>query len=210
MEKAKIVVISGSMKFYPAILEVADKLTQEGNIVLSPFRDSRPKLTKADLELHAEVHRQKIDMADEMYVVNLGGYIGDATQSEIEYAASRGIRITYHEPLITKPYVVTLCGSGKFREELNTEFMRLTEKGFIVLTPAIFKFPSAMRFTIRDHAVLDVVHQKKMQMSDEVRIINVNGYIGSDTRKEIEWCKSHGIKITYLEDPEKSKEMKKI
>ena len=43
-------------------------LEMAGNIVLSPFKDSRSVLTSEDLKLHAELHRQKIDMADEMHL----------------------------------------------------------------------------------------------------------------------------------------------
>lgn len=33
-----------------------------------------------------DMHKRKIDMADEIYVINVGGYIGESTNSEIEYA----------------------------------------------------------------------------------------------------------------------------
>lgn len=199
MEKAKIVVISGSMKFWDTILEVADRLSQEGNIVLAPFKDSRSKLTKEDLELHAEIHRQKIDMADEMYVVNVGGYIGDAVQDEINYANQIGMEITYHEPLQSKPYIITLCGSKKFEYEFACQFEKLTKEGKIVLLPAIFRFPNPDYLTKREHALLDVLHQQKMNMSDEVLIINKDGYIGEDTQKEIDWCNAHHINVRYIE-----------
>ena len=43
------------------------------------------------------MHKRKIDMADEIYVINVGGYIGSSTRSEIEYARSQGKRIKYLE-----------------------------------------------------------------------------------------------------------------
>ena len=42
-----------------------------------------------------EMHKQKIDMSDEIYVINVGGYIGESTKNEIEYAKARGKRISY-------------------------------------------------------------------------------------------------------------------
>ena len=46
-----------------------------------------------------EMHRQKIDMSDEIYVINLGGYIGESTKSEIEYAQVKGKKISYLESI---------------------------------------------------------------------------------------------------------------
>lgn len=37
-----------------------------------------------------DMHKRKIDMADEIYVINVGGYIGESTRSEIEYAKNIG------------------------------------------------------------------------------------------------------------------------
>ena len=45
------------------------------------------------------MHKRKIDMADEIYVINVGGYIGSSTRSEIEYAQSHGKGIRYLEEL---------------------------------------------------------------------------------------------------------------
>jgi len=44
-----------------------------------------------------EMHRQKIDMSNEIYVINFGGYIGESTKSEIEYAKENGKKISYLE-----------------------------------------------------------------------------------------------------------------
>ena len=43
------------------------------------------------------MHRQKIDMSDEIYVINFEGYIGESTEAEIEYAKLKGKRIYYLE-----------------------------------------------------------------------------------------------------------------
>ena len=43
------------------------------------------------------MHKQKIDMSDEIYVINVGGYIGESTKSEIEYAKEKGKGISYRE-----------------------------------------------------------------------------------------------------------------
>lgn len=44
-----------------------------------------------------DMHKRKIDMADGIYVINVGGYIGDSTRSEIEYAKALGKSVDYLE-----------------------------------------------------------------------------------------------------------------
>jgi hypothetical protein len=44
-----------------------------------------------------EMHKQKIDMSDEIYVINVGGYIGESTKKEIEYAKARGKEVSFME-----------------------------------------------------------------------------------------------------------------
>lgn len=44
----------------------------------------------ATKEMLDDMHKRKIDMADEIYVINVGGYIGDSTRSEIAYAKAHG------------------------------------------------------------------------------------------------------------------------
>ena len=46
-----------------------------------------------------DMHKRKIDMADEIFVINVGGYIGDSTKSEIEYAINNGKEVIYHESI---------------------------------------------------------------------------------------------------------------
>jgi len=45
-----------------------------------------------------DMHKRKIEMADEIFIINVGGYIGSSTQSEIEYARSTGREVRYLEP----------------------------------------------------------------------------------------------------------------
>lgn len=89
-------------------MEAQKRLTLEGNIVISVglFGHagdeevwegmSEDTLTKTKIMLD-DMHKRKIDMADEIYVVNVGGYIGSSTRSEIEYAKSHGKAVHYLE-----------------------------------------------------------------------------------------------------------------
>ena len=53
-------------------------------------------LTKTK-EMVDDMHKRNIDMADSIYVINVGGYIGESTRSEIEYAQNHGKKISYLE-----------------------------------------------------------------------------------------------------------------
>ena len=53
-------------------------------------------LTKTK-EMLDDMHKRKIDMADAIYVINVGGYIGESTRSEINYAIERGKKVRYLE-----------------------------------------------------------------------------------------------------------------
>lgn len=44
-----------------------------------------------------EMHKQKIDMSDEVYIINVGGDIGESTKTEIEHAKTKGKKISYLE-----------------------------------------------------------------------------------------------------------------
>ena len=104
----KIVTLCGSTRFKREFLEVQKRLTLEGNIVISVglFSHSEDNkvwenmdegtLTKTK-EMLDDIHKRKIDMSDEIFVINVGGYIGDSTRSEIEYALAHGKKVRYLE-----------------------------------------------------------------------------------------------------------------
>ena len=99
--KYKVITLCGSTKFKDAFMEAQKRLTLEGNIVISVgmFGHSGDdevwtEGTKAMLD---DMHKRKIDMADEIYVINVGGYIGESTKSEIEYARKNGKGVGFLE-----------------------------------------------------------------------------------------------------------------
>ena len=100
--KYNIITLCGSIKFKDEFIRVQEKLTLEGNIVFSPNFFNNIKKEDIDLETKKmldKMHRQKIDMSDEIYVINPGGYIGESTKSEIEYAKSKRKKISYLESI---------------------------------------------------------------------------------------------------------------
>ncbi len=99
--KYKVITLCGSTRFKDAFMETQKRLTLEGNIVISVglFGHSGDEEVWAEgtKEMLDDMHRRKIDMADEIYVVNVGGYIGASTRSEIEYAEATGKIVRYLE-----------------------------------------------------------------------------------------------------------------
>lgn len=100
-EKSLVITICGGTSFKKDILEVQYNLTLAGHVVLSlPFFDHADNLDMSDFQIAmlVDLHLQKIDMSDFIYVVNKNKYIGDGTASEILYAKKLGKGIIYMEP----------------------------------------------------------------------------------------------------------------
>ena len=110
VSKYKVITLCGSTRFKDEFMEVQKRLTLEENIVISVglFGHSgddevwenmdEGTLTKTK-EMLDDMHKRKIDMADEIFVINVGGYIGSSTRSEIEYAKAAGKPVRYLEPV---------------------------------------------------------------------------------------------------------------
>ena len=99
--KYPVITLCGSTRFKEQFLEVQKRLTLEGNIVISVglFGHSGDDevWTEGTKEMLDDMHKRKIDMAEAIYVINVGGYIGESTRSEIEYAKRNGKEVRYLE-----------------------------------------------------------------------------------------------------------------
>jgi len=100
--KYPVITLCGSTRFKEQFLEAQKRLTLEGRIVISVglFGHSGDDevWTEGTKEMLDDMHKRKIDMADGIYVINVGGYIGSSTRSEIEYARATGKTVEYLEP----------------------------------------------------------------------------------------------------------------
>ena len=100
----RVTTLCGSTRFKQEFLDIQKRLTLEGRIVISVglFGHSGDDevWTEGTKEMLDRMHKKKIDMADGIFVINKGGYIGESTRSEIEYAKEHGKRIEYLEPII--------------------------------------------------------------------------------------------------------------
>ena len=99
----KVITLCGSTRFKDQFFEAQKRLTLEGNIVISVglFGHSGDDevWTEGTKEMLDDMHKRKIDMADEIFVINVGGYIGSSTKSEITYAKENGKVVKFLEPI---------------------------------------------------------------------------------------------------------------
>ncbi len=106
----KVITLCGSTRFKDEFMEAQKRLTLAGNIVISvglfghsgdtEVWDGMDEDTLSETKLMLDdMHKRKIDMADEIFVVNAGGYIGESTRSEIAYALRTGKAVRYLEDM---------------------------------------------------------------------------------------------------------------
>ena len=97
----KVITLCGSTRFKEQFLEVQKRLTLEGNIVISVglFGHSGDSevWNEGTKDMLDRMHLAKIDLADEIFVINVDNYIGDSTRNEIAYAKSKGKRVNFLE-----------------------------------------------------------------------------------------------------------------
>ena len=90
----KVVTLCGSTKFKDEFIKIQKELTLSKHIVISVglfgHSGDNEVLDDGVKEMLADMHKRKIDMADAIVVVDVGGYIGESTKREIEYAKSKG------------------------------------------------------------------------------------------------------------------------
>jgi hypothetical protein len=94
-----VITLCGSTRFKEDFERVNRELTLAGNIVISvgAFGHSGDVFTEEQKVMLDDIHKRKIDMADAIYVINKGGYIGSSTRSEIQYAREHGKQIILME-----------------------------------------------------------------------------------------------------------------
>jgi hypothetical protein len=97
------------------------------------------------------------------------------------------------------PAVVCLCGSTRFKTAFEEANRRETLAGRIVLSVGVFGHCEAAPLRAEIKAVLDELHLSKIDRAEEILVINVNGYVGESTRREIAYAEAQGKRVRYLE-----------
>ena len=112
--------------------------------------------------------------------------------------------------MVGKYRVITLCGSTRFKDEFMEAQKRLTLEGNIVISVGLFGHSGDNEVwenmdegtLTRTKEMLDDMHKRKIDMSDEIYVINVGGYIGTSTKSEVEYAEATGKTVRYLEETE--------
>lgn len=101
------------------------------------------------------------------------------------------------------PRIVCLCGSTRFMDQFHEQNRILTEQGVIVLSVGLVNTSSVYSrsesLTPEMKAKVDQLHLRKIELADEVLVLNVGGYVGESTKNEIAHATKLGKPIRYLE-----------
>lgn len=101
LDDPEVVCLCGSTRFKDEYRSENRRLTMAGKVVLSVglFGHSDDvELTSGQKAMLDAVHKRKIDLAHRVHVINVGGYVGDSTSSEIEYARETGTEVSWYDP----------------------------------------------------------------------------------------------------------------
>jgi len=104
--------------------------------------------------------------------------------------------------------VITICGSSKFKDEIFKMAKELTLQNHIVLTPFVFHHADEDELTTEQKICLDNLHKEKINMSDAIFVVNVDGYIGESTYGEIDWAQRMKKEIYFLVNPNQDADKK--
>ena len=97
--------------------------------------------------------------------------------------------------------IITICGSMKFVREMMEISERVELQGNVVLMPIYNPSRSNKEsFTSEEVLILGKMHRERIKLSDAILVVNVNGYIGSSTKNEIEYAKSLNKEVIYYTD----------
>ena len=107
------------------------------------------------------------------------------------------IHVTRGQPRTDEFTVITLCGSMRFRDEFERLAAELTLAGHVVLTPTALDPTTELDAEARHR--LGRIHLQRIEMADEILVVNVGGYVGETTRREIDHARSRGLAVSFLE-----------
>jgi len=98
--------------------------------------------------------------------------------------------------------VVTLCGSMRFYRDMLAIASRLTKRGYIVLAPFVKAETQGLK------EMLDDMHFRKIDISGAIYVVNIGGYVGTSTQREIDYAREQGKNIMYHESEQESEQVK--
>ncbi len=110
-----------------------------------------------------------------------------------------------------KTKIYTLCGSSRFADAFHIVNAHLSLQGHIVISLGLFGHadqPQGSRFlteggneATKEKSLLDQLHFRKIDVSDAIFVVNVGGYIGTSTKREIDYARQKGKEVEFLFSP---------
>lgn len=101
----KIITVCGSLKFKDEMMQITEKMELQGNCMLNviyPTNPDKDAYTEQEAEMLDKMHKEKIKLSDAILVVDVNGYIGSSTKSEIEFAKALNKEIIYYSDLVNR------------------------------------------------------------------------------------------------------------
>lgn len=179
-------------RVYRTLLDAKDGMTDE-------------ELEKALAMRHQTVSARRRELVLAGLVVGRGTRRGTSGRRQsVWHAVSR---VDAKKPArVKKPKVVCLCGSTRFYAQFQQANYEETMAGRIVLTVGFYPHSAEQAHggdvgcTPEQKLALDELHKRKIDLCDEVLVLNLGGYIGQSTRSEIEYAQQLGKPVRYLEE----------
>jgi len=149
---------------------------------------------------------EALAVAEDVEEVAQEGLEEDTWEFQLLMRAADRLRKVGGEGVSTKPrpQIITLCGSSRFTAEMAVIAWGLEKEGNIVFGLHLLPAPYSQQ---PDHqaefegvaAQMNELHRRKIDMSDRILVVNIGGYIGEDTRREIEYTRGLGKPVVFLE-----------
>jgi len=95
------------------------------------------------------------------------------------------------------PWTVCLIGSSKFKEQFMEVAAQETLKGHVVLMPHVFPHADNLKFSEQETAMMEELHLRKIDLADQVIVLNVGGYIGETTQRQIDYAWKSGKIVPF-------------
>lgn len=179
---------------------------------LRPTGRSRPRLAEAIVAAAAAAFVATMDRMEAIHADEGEGWNLGAARGVVEerYLALKAALAAGEagRPLAARPPIVCLCGSTRFWRDFQAASLRETLAGRIVLSIGAASGTDDDHFgnLPRDEydrvkTQLDELHLRKIELADEVLILNVGKYIGQSTRRELDHARALGKPVRFLENP---------
>lgn len=98
-----------------------------------------------------------------------------------------------------KVKVITICGSMRYQKEMMKIAEELELKQGYAVIQCVYNVDGE-KYEGIDVSILDKIHRTKIDISDAIYVVNIDGYIGSSTRNEIEYAIKNGKEVIYHEN----------